>query len=199
MKIRINPVLALTLLITLVATVLVSPAYAASSVVHDPTGDAVLPSGDPAPPYMDIVNANVIEQRGKGTLFFLIEVAGPIPKEPPESFLAWNCQLDTDPATFPATGGGFYEFSVRVRWVGGQFEGTLEDFRPTLTGGSLVVTPIPFSVDGATTKAFVDLELLDNPSSFDWRAVTRNAPGQQVPAPPLTDRAPDTGLATWTK
>lgn len=187
--IKHSPVLVLPIL--LVAVMFISSAEAASSVVHDPTGDSDSPA-----PYLDIVHAKVTEQQGKETLFFIMTLAGPIPEEPSELDLIWPFHLDTNPAASP--GGLYNEYVIRVRWFNGAFVGQVVDRTP-LPGGAPIITPIPFSIDGRTVKVFVPLELLGNPSSFGWNAATR--PGATVP---YVDFAPDddgfgSGLATWTQ
>ena len=136
--------------------------------------------------------SKVTEQQGQGTLLFMMQLAGPIPEAPSEPVLIWPFHVDTNPATAP--GGLYNEYIVRVRWFNGAFEGHVVD---RTTG---VATPIEFSIDGATVKAFVDLDTLGNPTSFGWNAATR-------PLPPAAylDIAPDgcdpspvpCGLATW--
>lgn len=181
---------ALGLLLGMVAVMFISPANAASSVVHDPNGDSTSPS-----PYTDIVHAKVTEQQGKETLFFMMDLADSIPEEPAEPVLFWLFHVDTNPATSP--GGLYNEYIVRVRWSGGVFAGDVVDRTPLLTGGLPISTPIPFSIDGRTVKAFVQLEMLGDPSSFGWNAATRPFPL------PYLDFAPDGGLATdlatWTE
>jgi hypothetical protein len=164
--------------------------HAGSSVVHDPRGDSLSPL-----PYLDIVQAKVTEQEGKETLFFMRELAGPIP-EAPSGLPIWGFHLDTNPATFP--GGLYNEYVVRVRWNGGAFVGEVVNTIPLLTGGAPIITPVPFSIDGTTVKVFVPLQTLGNPSSFGWNAATRPAP---TPPPPAgyVDFAPDSGLVTWTQ
>ena len=138
----------------------------------------------------------VIEQQGQETLFFMMQLAGPIPEVPSELDLIWPFHLDTNPATAP--GGLYNEYVVRVRWFNGAFVGEVVDRTPLLTGGAPIITPIPFSIDGRMVKVFVPLELLGNPSSFGWNAAAR--PGATVP---YVDFAPDGGLATdlatWTQ
>lgn len=157
-----------------------------ASVVNDARGDSTSSS-----PYLDVVHANVIEQ-GDGTLFFMMVLAGPIPKAPSEPFLLWLFHVDTTPGT-AGVPPLYNEYIVRVRWSGGAFVGEVID----RTGASLVTTPATFSIDGSTVKVFVPLALLGNPSSFGWNAATR-------PQPPAAylDFAPDGGsatdLATWT-
>ncbi len=176
----------------LVAVMFISLAHAATSVVHDPRGDSRSPA-----PYLDVVHAEVIEQQGQGTLLFMMQLAGPIPGEPSEPVLIWVFHLDTNPATSP--GGLYNEYIVRVLWSrsDGAFVGQVVN----RTGApALIVTPVPFSIDGTTVKAFVPLGLLGNPSRFGWNAATR-------PLPPAAylDIAPDgcdpspvpCGLATW--
>jgi hypothetical protein len=158
------------------------------SAVRDPRGDSASPS-----PYLDVVHALVTEQ-GQGTLFFMMVLAGPIPRAPSEPFLLWVFHVDTNPATSPE--GLYNEYIVRVRWSGGAFVGEVIDRTPLLRGGALITTPIPFSIDGATVKVFAQLGILGNPSSFGWNGATR-------PLPPAAylDFAPDDGieLRTWTQ
>jgi hypothetical protein len=180
----------LVLPILLGAVAYASPAHAASSVVHDPTGDSASPA-----PYNDVVHAKVTEQRGKDTLFFMVVLAGPIPEEPLESDLIWPFHVDTNPATSvgPDPNNNYAEYVVRVRWFNGAFVGQVIDRTPLLTGGAAIITPVPFSIDVGTVKVFVPLALLGNPASFGWNATAR--PGATVP---YVDFAPDVGLATWT-
>jgi len=185
MKKTIKHSLVLVLPTLLVAVMFISPARAASSVVHDPTGDSASSA-----PYLDVVHAKVIEQRGKGTLLFTMQLAGRIPEEPSELDLIWVFHLDTNPATAP--GGLYNEYVVRVRWFNGAFVGQVVDRTPLLTLGTPIITSIPFSIHGRTVKAFAPLETLGNPSSFGWNAATR--PGATVA---YVDFAPDSELATW--
>ncbi|MBI4339565.1 MAG: hypothetical protein HY680_06385 [Chloroflexi bacterium] len=179
--------LVLVLPILLLAVMFISTADAASSVIHDPTGDSASPA-----PYLDVVNAKVTEQQGKGSLFFMMELAGPVPEKPSELDLIWPFHLDTNPATSP--GGLYNEYVIRVRWIGGAFVGQVVDRTPILTGHAPIITPIPFSIDGRTVKVFPQLGMLGNPSSFGWNASTR--PGASAA---YVDFAPDSGLATWTQ
>ena len=186
MKKTLKHSLVLALPMLLAAAIFMSVAHAASSVDHDPTGDSDSPA-----PYLDVVQAKVTEQ-GQDTLFFMMELAGPIPEQPSELDLIWPFHVDTNPATAP--GGLYNEYVVRVRWFGGVFAGQVVNRTPLLTGGAPIVAPVPFSIDGRTVKVFVPLELLGNPSSFGWNAAARlGATG------PYVDFAPDNGLATWTQ
>ena len=171
----------------LVALMFISLAYAATSVVHDPTGDA-----GSAAPYLDVAHAEVIEQKGRGTLFFMMQLAGPISEAPSESVLIWVFHVDTDPAAFP--GGLYVDYVVRVLWSNGAFVGQVVN---RTTGA---ITSVSFSIHGSTVKVFVPLAALGNPSSFGWNAATR--PG--FPPVPYVDFAPDAAgptdfstLATW--
>lgn len=171
-----------------VAMTLISSAYAASSVIKDPAGDSTAPA-----PYTDVVHARVIEQQGKESLVFMMQLAGPIPEQP--SALLWVFHVDTNPATSP--GGLYNEYVVRVRWLNGVLVGEVVD----RTIAPPVVTPVPFSIDGPTVRVFAGLALLGNPSSFGWNAATRLGP----PPALYVDFAPDgtalggSGLATWTQ
>lgn len=180
---------ALALPMLLAAVMFVSPASAASSVVHDPAGDSLL-----AAPYMDVVHAKVTEQKGRQTLFFMMELAGAIPGAPSEGHLIWPFHVDTNAATAP--GGLYNEYIVLVRWVNGAFVGQVINRTPLLVGGAPIITLVPFSIDGTTLKVFVDPDTLGDPASFGWNASTR--PG---PAASYADFAPDGGvtLATWTQ
>ncbi len=189
MKKTIKHSLVVALAMLLVTVMFISLAHAASSVVHDPTGDV-----GSSPPYLDIVHAEVIEQQGQGTLLFMMQLAGPIPEEPSEPVLIWVFHLDTNPATSP--GGLYNEYIVRVLWSNGAFVGQVVDRTTTPP----TITSIPFSIDGRTVKVFAQLALLGNPSSFGWNAATR--PG--FPPVPYVDFAPDaqdqfdfSTLATW--
>jgi hypothetical protein len=177
----------LVLPILLAAVTLVSPASASSSVVHDLPGDSLL-----AAPYMDVVHAKVTEQKGKETLFFMMKLAGGIPDVPSGGHLIWPFHVDTNAATAP--GGLYNEYIVLLRWVNGEFVGQVINRTPLLTGGTPIVTIVPFRIDGTTVKVFVGLDALGNPTSFGWNASTR--PG---PTAPYADFAPDGGvaLATW--
>jgi hypothetical protein len=160
-------------------------ARALSSVTDDLEGDSLSPA-----PYMDVVQAKVTEQQGKGTLFFMMNLAGPIPDAPSEGDLIWVWHVDTDAALAP--GGLYVDYIVRVRWFNGAFVGQVVNRIPISTGGAPIVTSVSFKIDGRTVKVFVDLEALGDPSSFGWNAATR--PGATVP---YADFAPDVGLLTW--
>lgn len=183
--------LVLALPALLVAVQFISSAHAGSSVVDDPAADV-----GSSPPYLDVIHAKVTEQDGSGTLFFLMELAGAVPKAPSESDLIWPFHIDTDPGASP--GGLYVDYVVRVRWVNGAFVGQVVNrtAAPTLT-----ITSVPFSVDGATVKVFVDPTTLGNPASFHWNASTR--PGATVPyvdfAPDASGPTDSSTLATWTQ
>lgn len=159
----------------------------ASSVVSDVAGDSTSSA-----PYLDVIHAKITQQ-GDGALFFLMVLAGPIPTAPSEADLIWPFHIDTDPSSSP--GNLYVDYVVRVRWFNGAFVGQVLDRTQIGSGGALVVTSVPFSLDGATVKAYVDPALLGNPSTFDWNASTR--PGQNEP---YADFAPNcfTCLVTWT-
>jgi hypothetical protein len=193
MKKNIEHSLVLVLAMLLVA-MFVSPAGAASSVVHDPTGDV-----GSAAPYLDVAHAQVIEQQGVEDLLFMMQLAGRIPEVPSNHI--WPFHVDTDASTVTFPGGPFnsyVDYVVRVRWLNGALVGEVVNRTPILTGGSPIITAVPFSIDGRTVKLFVPLETLGDPSSFGWNAATRLAA-----TAPYVDFAPDGGLvtdlATWTK
>jgi hypothetical protein len=199
MKKTIKHLLVLGLPMLLVAVIFIAPVRAASSVVHDPRGDV----GSSAP-YLDVVHAQVTEQQGKGTLLFMMVLAGPIPEAPPESHLIWPFHVDAAPGPV-GTPSLYNEYVVLLRWFtppgasSATFVGQVVD----RTTSPPTVTPVPFSIDGRTVKVSVPLALLGNPTSFGWNASTR--PG---PTAAYVDFAPDGGcdpspvpcaLATWTR
>lgn len=171
--------------------VLSSPASASSTVVADSAGDSATGS----PSYVDIVQAKVTHQIGRGTLYFSMELAGAIPAIPPDSFLGYNWFIDSVP--------GFLEdYVVVVRWC------TERTDPPCLASGPLprweafvndFINPVTyfssFKINGATVKAFVDPALLGTPSEFRWRSVTRLRPSG--PGQPPVDLAPNTGFASF--
>lgn len=194
MKKTVKHSLLLVLALLLFAVMLASPVGAASSVVHDPTGDV-----GSAAAYLDVVHAKVTEQQGGKTLFFMMRLAGPIPEEPSNHIWPFHVDTDTSTVTFP--GGAFnsyVDYVVRVRWLNGALVGEVVNRTPILTGGSPVVTRVPFSIDGRTVKVYASLQLLGDPSSFGWNAATR-----LTAAAAYVDFAPDGGLVTdlanWTK
>ena len=167
----------LTVLVAVVLASVPNPAYAQSSEVFD--------ANDVTPAYLDIVHAKVTDQVGTGRLMFLMELAAAVPQQPIDSFVAYNWQLDTD--NVPST----IEFFIIVRWRLGHWETLMWDQRPVNTGtGSLIETAITdVSFNGATVHTTIDAAAFDDPSTLNWRSVTRNAP---APAPVL-DVAPNAG------
>lgn len=187
MKKSINHALAAVSAILLLVVMVGSPSDAATSVVHDRSGDVSSSAS-----YMDVVHARVVEQRGQATLLFMMQLAGAIAQQPSEADLIWPFHVDTDRGKL--TNGLYNEYVVRVRWFNGVFVGQVVD----RTGVTPVASSVPFRIDGRTLKVFVPLDALGDPSSFGWNAATR--PGATVP---YVDFAPDGGLATdlasWTK
>jgi hypothetical protein len=172
-----------------------SVAYAHSSEVFDPAGD--LATAGPA--YSDIVHAMVTEQVGKDTLYFKIEVAERIPDTPTKAdgtpqFVAWNWNID-------GPVGGAFDYGVVVRYCSHTIQGPCigdawhwESELITPTGRH--VNAFPFTVDGATVKASVDLTQLGaaSLSRLDWFTLSRTAPG--VSGVPAIDFAPNSGVVS---
>src|SRR5687767_2163332 len=135
--------------------------------------------------------ARVVEQ-ARGTLLFMMQLAGPVPEQPSETVLIWPFHVDTVPNTLAGNPALYNEYIVRVRWAAGAFDAHVVN---RTTGAA---TQIPFRIAGSTVQASVDLGLLGNPSSFGWNAATR--PGATVP---YEDFAPDGGtaadLVTWSQ
>lgn len=156
-----------------------------SCVVSDPEGDTS------APGYMDMVENGIARLNGQFVLH--TTVAAQIPTDPVRlpngvNEVWWHWGLNTDPASFP-TGFPFAsgltapaEFVAFVAWDGQQFEGFLVDRRANVPGGVVNLMPIDFEIEGATVRAMVNAELLENPTSFVWVSFTfawMGEPGSQ--------------------
>jgi hypothetical protein len=182
------------------------PALALTSSVTDPEGDAVASQGNglTGEAYQDIVGAEVTAE---GHVFtFTMDVAAAIPAAPVLShgitLLEWSWNLNTSPEFpkgFPFATGNVAppEFMVMVLWNGPTFTGILIDRRPLLTGGDVVITSVPFSIEGATVSASVNASLLGHPSSFAWIARANNWPKLGTSSLQTLDRAPDAAPAFW--
>jgi hypothetical protein len=170
-----------------------SVASANTDVVVDAQGDVA--ASVPAP--LDIVQAKITEQLGKGVLFFHMELAGLPPETPaaPHAYV-WNIHVP---------GGAALDYTVTVRGcfvtvVGcgsgpAHWASLLVDF--STTPPTLTPSAFSFKIQGATVKAYVDPTLLGDPTGFDWSAYARIAPPSIVPQP--VDRAPDSGLTAFVR
>jgi hypothetical protein len=167
--------LALAGLVMMVGPIAVpQPASAQTSGIDDPIGDVNFH----APAFRDIIRGEIQKE---GESFFLrMEMAGPIPERPPltppgKSEIWWVWGFNLDPTTFPRgypfpPGEGLplpAEFMVYVAWDGTKFTGNAIDRRPLLTGQDAIVTPVPFSIDGAIVQATL-ASPSDFPASFGW-------------------------------
>jgi hypothetical protein len=150
-----------------------------TSTVVDPVGDTSFN----APAFQDIVSGQ-LTKTATGDFELLMEMAGPVPANPPlpppaNNEIWWICGFDLDPTTFPkgypASKGIALsvEFVVYVSWNGTAFAGTAVDRRPLLTGGEAIVTPVPFSIDGTMVEADLASALISGvPASFSWHLNT---------------------------
>jgi hypothetical protein len=149
-----------------------------TSTVSDPIGDANFN----AQAFQDVVFVQVTQTAG-GDFELLMEMAGPVPANPPLSppghdEILWVWNFDLDPTTFPAgypylKASGPAEFSVHVSWDGTEFVGAAVDRRPLLTGGEAVITPVTFSINGTIVQADLPYALIGAvPASFGWFAGT---------------------------
>lgn len=169
--------LAATALAALVPVTLGVPVFAAT-VATDPAGDSLFS----APGFMDIVRAEVTRADETYSLHMSLAVAVPSePTLPPpaSATMSWGFPIDSDPTTFPAGSpfapgngqSGAAEFNIVVSWDGA-FSASLLDRRPLLRGAEAIYTPVPFAVSDGDIRIAVDAELLDDPPSFRWGAVT---------------------------
>jgi hypothetical protein len=161
----------------LVLTVSVPASASNPSVATDPVGDAVYK----APGYMDIAGAQLAHLGG--TYEFQMSVAQPIPATPPlpspgTKQISWHWGLDTDPTTFPqgapfAPGNsGGAELIITIAWDGSAFSAFLQDRRPLLTGGQVVLTPLDYTISGTLLQVDLEANALGDPPSFSWGAIT---------------------------
>jgi hypothetical protein len=145
------------------------------STVIDPAGDALFH----APAFQDFVFGQMTKTAG-GDFELLMEMAGPIPVDPPlpspaNSEIWWAWGFDLDPTAFPrgypsAPGApATPEFLVYVSWDGTEFAGSAVDRRPLLTGGQAIITPVQFNISGMIVHAVLPAAVIANvPPSFPW-------------------------------
>jgi len=163
------------------------------STVFDPVGDTIFPFN---PPFQDFVRGQ-ITKTASGDFELLMELAGPVPDNPPlsppgRSEIWWFWVFDLDPDTRPVgypwkeaaesadvhgtpeeLTGRPPEFIVYVSWDGTKFAANAIDRRPLLTGGTAVITPVPFSINGTIVQAELAHVLIgDVPASFGWGPFT---------------------------
>ena len=176
MRVRnsIAAVVALATGVVVLAAVAAGTGPTQSAEVTDPAGDTLRKDAEP---WQDIVRGRIV--REGGTFTFSMEMAAPLPAEPPVpgggGWYIWDWGLEVDPELapqgFPLPGNQAapHEFLVILASDGEEYFAFVIDRRPLLVGQDAVVTPVPCSVDGATINAFVDADLLDNPAEFGWR------------------------------
>ncbi|SRR6266511_382817 len=144
-----------------------------TSVVLDPAGDATFS----APAFQDIVRGEISKQGGSFAL--LLEMAGSVPENPPlpppatsEIWWAWAFNLDpaASPQGYPFAPGVALpaDFVVYVSWDGTEFKARAIDRRPLLTGEEAIITPVPFSIDGAVLEAVLPSAMIGDPLRFGW-------------------------------
>lgn len=171
--------------IVLPAAILSTAALGIALPVSDQTSTVIDPVGDThfrsAPAFQDVVFGRMTKTAG-GDFHLLMELAGPVPVNPPmphpaRSEIWWAWGFDLDPTTRPrgwpnpaALGVGLpAEFVVIVSWDGTEFAGTAVDRRPLLTGGEAIFTPVTFSINGTIVEADLPYALIgDVPPSFVW-------------------------------
>ena len=174
----------IALLTAILSTAAIQPVSAQTCTVFDPVGD---PPYVFNAPFQDIVRAQITKTAG-GTFELLMELAGPVPVNPPPplqglfhgpSEIWWLWAIDLDPATFPtgypfqANYARFPELMVYVSWDGTEFAGTAIDRRPLLAGGEAIITDVPFSINGTIVEADLDSTLSGAvPPSFLWAYAT---------------------------
>jgi hypothetical protein len=147
---------------------------AQSAEVTDPAGDMLKNNAEP---WQDIVRGRIV--REGDTFTFSMEMAAPLPADPPVPggggwyFWDWGINSDSDLAPagfpFPKQHAAPHEFLVLLVSDGEEYFAFVVDRRPLTVGQEAVVTPVSCSVDGATIEVFVDADLLDNLTEFEWR------------------------------
>lgn len=182
-----------TLLIAVAAAVVITialgtfSASAATSVGHDPVGDAT----DDAPAYLDLKKVTITEQRGKGTIKMVFNYAAPIPKSFSSDEVVELFNLAMNPLTES-------EATVVVRWNGSNSIKNGNDAYEAIVFSS--GQPVPgaidsFKVSGSQVTATVNTSTIGNPDSFTWFALVRSI--AFTPPNPFTgvvDFAPNAGV-----
>ena len=133
------------------------------------------------PSYRDVLKTEIIKTGQNVT--FRAELAGAVPSRPllPPSVVAlvweWNIQSDDRfPTGFPnaASMRHWPELQAQLVWNGSEFKAFLIDRRPSLMGGEVVVTSIPFSITGAQLELTADRAGIQIPDTFGWVMVTND-------------------------
>jgi hypothetical protein len=162
------------------ASTIAQPLAIQTSTVSDPVGDTLFTFNAP---FQDFVSAQMTKTAA-GNYEMLMEMAAPVPPSPPMPPQAnhqmwWFWIFDLDPTTRPmgypwqeAGNGRPPEFIVYVSWDGTAFAGAAIDRRPLLTGGEAIVTPVPFSINGARVEAVLASELIGAVPTFNWGPFT---------------------------
>jgi hypothetical protein len=161
-----------------------------SITAFDPAGDTIFAHDAP---FQDVIRAQ-LTRMACGDFKLFMEVAVPVPVAPllppaGKSQIWWMWAFDLDPAPlprgYPWHDGGSQnqlgrpaEFIVYVSWDGTKFEGTAIDRRPLLTGGELILTSVPFRIDGKILQADLASEVIGTvPASFPWGPFTMSWSG----------------------
>jgi hypothetical protein len=99
------------------------------------------------------------------------------------------------PQGFPLSPGvaGLLDFWIQVAWDGASFAAVVIDRRPALQKGeSLVITSVPFAIDGASVSVLAPSSLVEDPQNFSWCSSTWTWPTHlRTTAPHVVDQAPD--------
>ncbi|MBM3898176.1 MAG: hypothetical protein FJ358_06615 [Thaumarchaeota archaeon] len=157
------------------------------SVLNDPSEDV-----GKNLTFLDVTSAKVA--LSGGNLSFSVTVAGQIPQSP-TSYVAFGWFITSGVTSIDRPIIVLiYDPSVG-HWVASVFAG-----RPP----SESTKGLSFTVEGNTATVFVSLQTLDNPSTFTWHVVSRDAPfgiGLGIRDLPGTgtaiDRAPNSGDVNW--
>lgn len=141
------------------------------------------------PLWKDVVSATV--SAGDTSNFtFSFTAAAPIPSPPPLPIANgndvpqlewWFCiQVNSSFAVsgWPETNGSGHvtpcDYYVVLFYDGSQFAGVVANRTPLLTGGSVVLTPVSFSVQSATVSWSVAPSVIGSPTSFGFAAATED-------------------------
>jgi hypothetical protein len=154
--------------------------------VSDPIGDTIFKD---VPAFQDFVRGQ-LTKTARGDFKFLMEMAGPVPVNPPlpprgAREIWWFWIFDLDPTALPDgypwqnAVGRPPEFIVYVSWDGTKFAGNAIDRRPLLTGGEAIITPVPFSINGTIVEAVLASDVIGPvPASFGWGPFTSDWSGR---------------------
>ena len=158
--------------------------------------DAQLGTADAAhmpgtPPWLHVIEASV----EKASDFqFKMRLAGSIPHRPSllgGKIVDWVFAIDTNTST-AAQGWPEKdlpdpsEYMVAVWWDGTRFTAGVANRIPLLTGGAVLITEVPFAIEGNELRVSVSPQLIGDPIQLAFYALTESRTQADVQVNPVT-------------